>query len=217
MIRKQKKKQVIDRWIGRLDRTKHGLDNQERIFLITYDIRDQSVEVVETYRRNHTVGDSVQKMDPDPWKRDTNPRLAKKPYFNNGHPITRGDFYENAELNVGGHVFILGEDEDLLFKSNEDDLDEFQVRDTVRKIAWKLNLRRKQVTKTFMLIDEDKSGKIGLEEFGDICNRRWQLNLNRRQVAKIVKLFDEDGDEQIDLKEFKDRLQKELFDQFPPN
>merc|ERR1719335_388096 len=129
--------------------------NQDRIFLVRFYIKDGTVEVMETQRSLH-LGVAT---DPDPTKRELTLYLPRQAFMTSGGSVVcRSDFYNTCSVNLNGNEFIIGSVEEILFASNEEELDELQIREILRRMAWKLTQRRRRETKTFMLIDEDKSG-----------------------------------------------------------
>jgi len=66
-----------------------------------------------------------------------------------------------------------------------------------------------KLSKTFMLMDTDRSGKLDADEF-EACLQKAGLFLSRNEAQALLKHFDLDGDKKVSCSEFLYNLREEL-------
>merc|ERR1712127_447599 len=84
--------------------------------------------------------------------------------------------------------------------------------ETIHKL--KMNLKKRagsiaKLSKTFMLMDTDRSGTLDADEF-EACLQKAGLFLSRNEAQAILKHFDLDGDKMVSCSEFLSQLREEL-------
>jgi Ca2+-binding EF-hand superfamily protein len=84
--------------------------------------------------------------------------------------------------------------------------------ETIHKL--KMNLKKRagsiaKLSKTFMLMDTDRSGKLDADEF-EACLQKAGLFLSRNEAQALMKHFDLDGDKKVSCSEFLLQLREEL-------
>lgn len=77
-----------------------------------------------------------------------------------------------------------------------------------------MNLKKRagsiaKLSKTFHLMDTDRSGKLDADEF-EACLQKAGLFLSRNEAQALLKHFDLDGDKKVSCSEFLLQLREEL-------
>jgi len=84
--------------------------------------------------------------------------------------------------------------------------------ETIHKL--KMNLKKRagsisKLSKTFQLMDTDRSGKLDQDEF-EACLQKAGLFLSKNEAQALMKHFDIDGDRRVSCEEFLCTLREEL-------
>ncbi|KAJ8030955.1 EF-hand domain-containing family member C2 [Holothuria leucospilota] len=202
------------RFKARLDTTK-PID-QDRRFIISYFLSDDTIAVFEPPVRNSGIGGG-KFLERERIKKPDQPRFGTElsEYF------TAQDLYVGSRVNFHGHFFILIDADEYAFRYMEKHANEFDMAH-ISKITAKLGQiavqQKDQIKEFFRRNDPQSTGMVAYDQFRNLLVQLGGSNLSEHEVMTLARYYSNTQDNKLDLQTLvaivQDQLKKANFENF---
>lgn len=179
------------RFQAKLNNTR--VDDQNRSFVITFYLADDTVAVYEPPSRNSGI---------------IGGKFLKRQRMKNSRQeyLKAQDFFVGAFVSLGGYKFIIEDTDNYTLNYMEAHRDAFpmaNINAILQKLFKQLHKQAMSMEDAFRKIDVDGSGSISLDEFKNLLSSSFSsTEITRQEVLTIMRYFDADGSGSISYDEF---------------
>jgi len=173
------------------------IDDQNRTFVITFYLADDTVAVYEPPSRNSGI---------------IGGKFLKRQRMKNSRQeyLKAQDFFVGAAVSLGGYKFVIEGTDNYTLKYMEANRDVFpmaNINAILVKLTRAMNSQSNSMEAAFREVDVDRSGSISMAEFKELLGRFFtEREITQQEILTIMRYFDEDGSGNIAFKEFSDKI-----------